>query len=114
LLLGDDFSALGSGLFLRPSSLLAFGFLLFFPEVSDNLVLSTECRFLIRISLDDGSSSFLKDLLGNRDGSLGSFPCLASLFEDFLSFLDGSISELTILYELVEDHLSSLDLLHDG
>lgn len=114
MLIGDDFSTLGSGLFLRSSSLRAFGFLLFLLEVSDNLVLGTECRFLIRISLDDGSSSVLKDLLGNRDGSLGSFPCLASLFEDFMSFFDGSISELTSFYELGEDLLSSLDLLQDN
>jgi len=94
--------------------LLFFCFLLFFLEVSDDLVLCSECRFLVSISLDDGSSSVLEDLLSFWDGSLSSFPSLASFFEEVMSFFDGSISKLTSFDELGEDHLSSLDLLQDN
>jgi hypothetical protein len=63
----------------------------------------------ISVSLHDGGSSFLEDLFGKGDFSLGIRPGFSVVGEELSGLLNGSIGLNAGLGKILKDGLSSVD-----
>jgi hypothetical protein len=121
---------LGVVSFLFSNLLLSFGLLFFSVGLSDsglclNFIFSSlflgvhvtldDCGLVgdgllfISVSLHDGGSSFLEDLFGKGDFSLGIGPGFSVVGEELSGLLNGSIGLNAGLGEILKDGLSSVD-----